>query len=261
MTRFKEAYIADAPGAVARGVVCVHKAMPEILAALADRVWDREGEEIVRRVLREAATTEFTLERIESILTRDLPIEDWRAGEGLAEIYLELEHRCEFPWPTLRDLRNWRASGAGADLVGLQQSDDGVRLAFGEVKTSTEERWPPGVVTSRSGGMTRQIENLRDSAITQETLLKYLAHRAVGAPWIGAFQEAAGKYLEDPKNLSLFGILVRDVEPRAEDLSSRATAIGREVREPTSVYLTALYLPAASIRDLPNQLQRLRGAP
>jgi hypothetical protein len=255
MTNFAEAYIADADAVIARGIVCVTEAMPVILAAVAAKVWDREGLEVVRRVLEEAATTDFATERVADVLGREVPIEDWRAGEGIAEAYLEQEQNCRFPWPALRDLRNWRASGAGADLVGLHTSPDGIRLAFGEVKTSTEQRWPPGVATSRSGGLTNQLEELRDSLATQETLLRYLAIRADGAPWQTLFQEAAGRYLDDDRYLSLFGVLVRDVEPRREDLVSRALALAQGLREPMSVFLAAIYLPAESIAALPNELR------
>lgn len=261
MTEFVEVYVADSEPVTARGMTCAVERMDALLRSIADRVFDREGREIARRLLTEAATTEFATERVTAILQSDPPVEDWRAGEGLAEVYLEEEHRCRFPWPTLRDLRNWRASGAGADLVGFHATDSGLRLAFGEVKTSTEARWPPGVASSRSGGLVHQLEELRGSEGTQQTLLRYLAVRADGAEWQGDFQEAAGRYLEDPRNLSLFGVLVRDVEPRSDDLASRAQSLATGVSEHTSIYLAAIYLPLATIPDLPGELLPYGAAP
>lgn len=223
--------------------VSLEQRLPEVLADLA-------GKRRIQELLDGLAQTAFDVERINHALQASHTLRDWQVGEAIAEAYL-VDHRdCEFPWPTGRDLRNPEASPAGADLVGFQTHKDSVRFVFGEVKTSTEEKWPPQVVTARHG-LAKQLEELRDSrAIKDHLAIVYLGHRASRADWELRYRSAVSRYLANDSDVSLFGFLIRDVEPKADDLSSRSALLDRNCPPETSIELFAVYLPCGSIPTL-----------
>ena len=168
----------------------------------------------------------------------------------MAEAFLEDHRDCIFPWPTGRDLRNPNASPAGTDLVGFQTSHaEEPRFAFGEVKTSAQEEWPPSVMDGRHG-LKAQLEALRDSARTKHDLVIYLGHHAVGADWRGTYQAAAKRYLADEADVVLFGVMIRDVRPDDRDLRARAASLAARRPPKMLVELRAFYLPAGSIESL-----------
>ena len=203
---------------------------------------DVPGKNQVGSLLSGLAQTDFEAARVSQILSVRQPVDDWRVGEAFAEAFL-IDHRgCEFPWPMGRDVRNPKASPAGADLVGFATVKDRIRFAFGEVKTSSEARWPPNVM-SRRHGLQRQIERLRDSTAAKDHLVCYLAHRATDASWDATFRKAAAAYLAEPGDVSLFGLLIRDVTPKKEDLAGRTAALSKRCPAKTSIELRACYLP------------------
>lgn len=219
-------------------------------------VWDSEGTVRIATVLAALAKTAFETDGIKRILQNNWTPESWRIGEAIAESYLIGHCQCMFPWPTGRDLRNPRSSPGGTDLVGFQYSNGGNgghRFTFGEVKTSTQEKWPPSVVTGRHG-LIKQIEGLMDTPKTKDNLVKYLAHHAIGSWWINGYQSAAKKYLANPYDVSLFGLLVRDVQPDIEDLKDRTIKLSTSCPADTTIELWAIYLPPKSIDDLPKKI-------
>jgi len=245
-----EVYKVDCDPVIARGYSYTND---EINAALSGSVseilWDDSGTTNLQAILSSLVTTEFSDKSIKRILTSHPASENWRVGEALAEAFL-VEHRgCEFPWPSGRDLKNPKASPAGTDLVGFQEtkaSSTTHRFAFGEVKTSEEEAWPPTAMNGRHG-LKKQLERLRDSNGVKDKLVKYLGHHAHGAGWFQHFQSATRRYLANPYDVSLFGVMVRDVEPKPEDLANRAVALATDCPVPTSIELCAMYLPTKSI--------------
>ena len=106
-------------------------------------------------------------------------------------------------------------------------------------------------------GMVRQLESLRDDDAVRDRLVLYLCHRAPGAEWADNFKEAAARYLSEPTDIALFGVLVRDVDPRVADLQSRARALGETCPDLTRIELTAAYFPPDSIDGLGRRV-RLR---
>jgi hypothetical protein len=118
---------------------------------VAERLRDPEGAAIIAAALEGLEEAEFDRHRLESVLTVELPDDPWRIGEALAECYLEDHNECLFPWPAQRDLRNPKASPAGADLAGFRGQGEKARFAFGEVKTSEDASAPPNVMYGRSG--------------------------------------------------------------------------------------------------------------
>jgi hypothetical protein len=257
----REVYNADAAPLTARGASYTDTELDAALAGSVSRIlWDDSGKADLATILMSVTTTEFSEVSIKRILDSGQVLEKWRVGEALAEAFL-IEHRgCEYPWPTGRDLKNPSASSAGTDLVGFQKAGNSVsahRFAFGEVKTSEQQEWPPSVMDGRHG-LKKQLENLRDSTHVKDALVKYLGHHANSTEWFPRYQNAACRYLANPSDVSLFGILVRDVEPKVEDLAVRAQALARGCPAETSVELRALYLPTNSIRSLTERAIRAR---
>lgn len=220
---------------------------------------DDAGKKTVQEFVGGLATTAFETHRLAAALNVAPSAKDWQVGESLAEAYLVDHKDCEFPWPTGRDLRNPNASPAGADLVGFHRHGKSRRIAFGEVKTSEEEKWPPQVVTGRHG-LAKQLEELRDSDQTKNHLvIVYLGHRASNSSWETGYRESVKRYLNDTSDVSLFGFLVRDVAPKADDLQSRAKALSKGCPKETSIELYAVYLPPKSIGSLAKKVRLRKG--
>ena len=136
--------------------------------------------------------------------------------------------------------------------MGFQSTvtvDNAFRFAFGEVKTSEEEAWPPNVMYGRHG-LKKQMEDLRDSRDVKDSLVGYLGHHAHGANWLPRYQSAATRYLANPADVSLFGVLIRDVEPKRQDLASRAGVLANGCPPETSIELRAMYLPRKAVGSL-----------
>lgn len=246
-------YNVDIPPVVARGASYSDEELDTALrGSVSNILWDNAGKSNIESILSGIKTTEFLGDRLRRVLV-DRPVnENWRVGEGIAEAFL-VEHRnCEFPWPTVRDLKNPGASPAGADLVGFQKTsnpENPHRLAFGEVKTSQQEAWPPAVIDSPHG-LKNQLKKLRDSTIMKDFLFRYLVYRAQDAEWLPLFKSAAKRYFSNSSDVSLFGILVRDVEPKAKDISKLAEKLAVDCPPQTRIELRAIYLPLKSIATL-----------
>jgi hypothetical protein len=210
---------------------------------------DDAGKADLRALLEGVSDTEFAKAEVDRIINAGSPSENWRVGEAIAEAYITHHHKCTFPWPDVRDERKAGSSLPGADLVGFQKDGDGDRFAFGEVKTSTDMRYPPGAMHGRTG-LKRQLEDLRDDVSIRDGLVKYLAHRAVGATWTNRFKDTSSHYIKCNTDVRLFGILVRDVPPHEDDLRARVTKLSDECPLNTVIELFALYMPAASIDNL-----------
>lgn len=257
----KEVYNADIPPVTARGISYTKAELNAALDGSVSRIlWDDAGTADLQAILASVVTTDFSDKSIKRILTNPPVLENWRVGKGLAEAFLTEHRDCEFPWPSGRDLKNPSASPAGTDLVGFQKTDtptDSHRFAFGEVKTSTQKAWPPSVMDGRHG-LQKQLEALRDSIGVKDALVKYLGHHASGAGWFPFYQSAAGRYLADPTDVSLFGLMVRDVEPKPADLQERSRCLASGCPEKTTIELKAMYLPKKSIGTLSGKALKAR---
>jgi len=259
MSAGRECYNADAIPVIARGVLYTDAELDDALVGSVSQIlWDDAGTANLREIFVSFRNTEFAEDSIERILSQQCMPENWRVGECMAEVFL-VEHRdCEFPWPSGRDLRNPSASPAGADLVGFQKIDDEAqnhRFAFGEVKSSEEEKWPPSVMSD----LRKQLEDLRDSTDVKDSLVRYLGHHANEMDWFPRYQSAAIRYLSNPADVSLFGVLVRDVEPKREDLAGRAKVLASKCPMETSIELRAMYLPSRSINSLSERAKKAKG--
>jgi len=229
----------------------------ELAGQTAALVCDDTGTRDLRGLLDGLPDTQFAKENLEILLAARSAPEDWRVGEALAERFLTQNRGCFFPWPDGRDERKRGSSLPGADLVGFQTSGAFERFAFGEVKTSAQTAYPPGAAYGRHG-LKQQMEDLRDRRAVRDDLVCYLGHRATGAAWRRRYQTAAAAYLNDTDNVRLFGLLVRDVPPHADDLRARVSALATDCSAAMVIELIALYLPAGSIATLADKVVAAR---
>ena len=137
-------------------------------------------------------------------------VRDWQVGEGFAEAYLTAHFSCFFPWSNIRDLKNPNSSLTGADMVGFHKG----QFAFGEVKTSTEQKYPPQVTSKKDDGLNNQLKKLCHDCDIRWVLVQYLFHRLKSKT---EYKDACKAYLCNNKNFYVFGVLVRDVEPKIND--------------------------------------------
>lgn len=216
-----------------------------LCGSVAARLDDSTANDEMRTHLRGLGLTGMGQTALEEVLAAEVPEErDWAAGEALAEAVLEEHHDVVLPWNTERDKRNPFASLPGADVVGLQRDGGSHRLAFGEVKCSSEATCPPQVMSGRSGGIGHQIDTLAHDLCIIGQLLKWLLPRVKGTGHEVAFNEACTRYFNSGRrDVALFGVLVRDQTARENDLHARGRSLGNRLQAPTICRLIALYLP------------------
>lgn len=209
------------------------------------RLDDQQGDAAFHEHLRGLDLTGMGKESLEKVLNAEVSEErSWAGGEALAEAYLAEARDIIFPWNTERDKRNPFASLPGADLVGFERDGTGYKFALGEVKTSSEEKFPPQVMSGRSEHMGGQILKLANNLRSVCQLIKWLLPRVRGTDHQEAFDSSCrGYFNSNNKSVALFGVLVRDTSPNLRDLSGRGTALRTELCPPTSCDLIALYLP------------------
>jgi len=245
-----QVYDVSSDPVVALGITYTDSELDQsITGGVVDALCDTTGKDELAAMLSGISDTEFGESVINGILDSEVDPEDWRVGETIAEVYLQDHRNCEFPWPSSRDLKNPTASPAGTDMVGFQLiGDNDFRFAYGEVKASYEKNCPPSVMKNEHG-MRNQLRGLVQDTYIKNNLLEYMGHRAVQASttWQDKYKQAAKRYLRNPDDVSLFGVLIRDVNPDEKDLRSCAKALVTDCKAPTSMELRALYLPHGAL--------------
>lgn len=228
-----------------RGVELTADVMRELQAGpWAERVGDLAATRDLITELRSLATTDMETGFIQALLETEPEPLPWQVGEALAEVLLEHWHGALWVWDGARDRRTRKASLPGADLVGLCVADGSARLLFGEVKSSSQQASPPGVMTG-ADGMISQLQRL-SAREDHVTLMKWLRSRCLTPEHKAAYQTAASRYVKSMgKDIHLFGCLVRDTAPEPKDLSDRAAVLAKTVVEPMHALLSAWYLPVA----------------
>ena len=220
-------------------------------------VFDETGKANLASLLSGLPDTDFKQTAIRGLLSDSKAPENWRVGEALAEAYLVDQRDCTFPWPDGRDERKSGSSLPGADLVGFKGGGTDSRFAFGEVKTSSEKKYPPGAMHGETG-LKQQLEDLKDKSELRNDLVKYLGHRAIDASWKGIFKQAAAKYLKDSADIVVFGVMVRDVAPNQDDIRARVTKLGSACPQNMVLELLVIYLPEDAINILSEKVLRFR---
>jgi len=210
-----------------------------------DRLVDQEGSDRLKDRLSKIAKTGFEKKRIEEICTpKEKDYEPWQIGEAFSEYFLEQEKGVRFWSHTMRDLKNPDSSPAGTDIVGFVDLGDETIFVFGEVKTSNQEKYPPGLLTGRSG-MKKQIKDLSKDNEVKDDLVKYLGHKIVDLPEDHGFSidydRASMSYLKE--KVHLFGLLVRDVDCNELDLRARYNEYKDDLSEFAILDFIGLYVP------------------
>lgn len=224
---------------------------------VAVRLNDAEGNQAFSEHLHGLGLTDMGQDVLRAVLAAEMPeTRDWAAGEALAEAVLEANYDVVLPWNTERDKRNPFASLPGADIVGFQRDGDSHCLALGEVKCSSEAKWPPQVMSGRSGGLTHQLDTLAHNLTIICQLLRWLLPRVKNSDHEAAFNTACARYFNSGRrDIALFGVLVRDQEAREEDLQARGRSLAARLQDPTRCRLISLYLPWP-IAQLPELIGR-----
>jgi len=210
---------------------------------------DDTGKALFKTMFIGVNETEFQNGEIEQFLSDSKIPKNWQVGEAIAETYLSHHRDCFFPWPDSRDERRRGSSLPGADLVGFQSNDKDDVFVFGEVKTSSDKKYPPGVMHGRTG-LKKQIEDLKDDVEIKKDLVMYLGHRAVGSNWQERYRRAYLNFSKCNTNVRVFGFLVRDVEPDKNDIRTRVTKLALDTHQDMIIELLILYLPQNSINQL-----------
>ncbi len=223
---------------------------------VASRLYDEEGSAKFESHLRGLAITGFAKESLDKILSAEILEErDWAVGEALSEAWLSAEYKVIWPWNMERDKRNPKASLPGADLIGFIQIEEETRLVFGEVKSSSEQKYPPQVMSGRPGYLGHQINNLAANLSSILQLLKWLLPRCKGTDYESLCNSSISLYLNSGnKAVSLFGILIRDTAVNELDLKARGQALGNTIQSPTFCRLVALHMPCV-IKELPTRVK------
>ena len=218
---------------------------------------DDSGSELIKEALIPLGETDFVAERVNERVKRGF--NNWRVGEAIAEAYLADRRECIFPWPMSRDERRFGASLPGADLVGFAMEGGRYRLVFGEVKTSSDTRYPPGVIHGGSG-LRQQIENLRNDVNLRDGLVQYMLLRSRNTDWACLFIQAVERYLSTKSDVRLYGVLVRDVPPDERDLRGIVLELASDCPEGMDIAFLGIYLPGGRINNLGKDvLSRMKG--
>ena len=113
-------YAAGGPPCTGRGFKWSDEELDAALSGpVAAALFDDEGRDSIEEILRGLPETAFEQDGLRRILAGPRHIEDWRAGEAIAETWLTGHRDCRFPWPDGRDEHKRGSSLPGADLVGL----------------------------------------------------------------------------------------------------------------------------------------------
>ncbi len=254
LARGEEVYTTGAPPCIGIGLKWSGEEYSTALqgpvaAVLFDDVGRGEAEEM----LSEFTDTHFDQTRLNRIFSGSRHPKPWQVGEAIAEAWLVAHRNCYFPWSVKRDMRKQGSSLPGADLVGLHVDSHGNCIAFGEVKTSSEERYPPRNMYGDEG-LRKQLKDIRDNTAVRDDLFRYLTHRAVQADWKERFQEAARRYIANQSDVRLFGFLVRDVSPNEMDLKGIVRDIGRNCPDSMIIEIFGLYIQGARMSNAGNVL-------
>ena len=221
---------------------------------VSSRLHDEEGDAKFEAILRGVPSTKFGHESLDAILNAKVSEErDWAVGEAMAEAYLSREYAVIWPWNMERDKRNPNASLSGADLIGFINDGGVERLVLGEVKSSSENRYPPQVMSGKSG-MTNQIDVLANDLSRIRQILRWLLPRCKNTQYEASFNAAVGLFFDSGNRaIALFGVLTRDTQPNELDLQARGQTLARILQAPTTCRLIAMYLPC-TIADLPSRV-------
>ena len=218
--------------------------------AVKDNLIDRKEREDTLEILRALPLeTGFASEQllidIQTLENEEVNDKIFRVGEAYAEIILEEYFTCRFHWNELRDARNPKGNKTGADLVGFVEIDGEILFLFGEVKTSSEDRRPPQVMTY-SDGIEKQLLDLYNNPSKRLILISYLKSKARLFSDEHQFkidlEKGIKSYYSENNKYQLTGVLVRDIEANEQDILSSYNKLKENILDPVGLQLLALYV-------------------
>lgn len=212
-----------------------------------DKVYDITGNsELIDSILTGLSDTGFNKDSLMPVFASNDSINDWEIGEAYAQAYLE--HNCSsiLPWNLSRDIKKPGSSLPGADLVGLRLQDNSSCFLFGEIKTSSDQDYPPNLMYGPTG-LKKQLEDLCTEQDTILALVKYLGFRLRNTELWPMYQNAFLKYYTNNNNVYITGVLIRDVGPDEKDLTARAKSLCPYCINGRQINLIAVYLPQEAI--------------
>ena len=218
------------------------------------RSYDVEGTDGLVQEFSDVANTGFEINELENTFSSSPSAEPWKIGEAFSECYLEDHNNIRFPYSNSRDLKNPKSGLAGADLVGFFYDDDVTLFLFGEVKTSSEKKYPPRVVSGRSG-LRQQLEGIKSCRSIRNFLVMWLGFKIQHLDDSNQdkldYKNALRTYLTTNQQIKDIGVLIRDVIPKKSDLESRFNALKTNLHPKMQLELLALYFsfPASTFVD------------
>jgi len=241
------------------GIVLQHGFNEYLSKRVKKRFYDIDGTMLLIKEFENIASTGFEKSLLVNIFSISPPAEDWRIGEALAECYLEDFEGARFYYPPFRDARNPKANLQGADLVGFVDIDEeNTIFLFGEVKTSEDKNSPPQVMYGRSG-LIDQLRSIQGDPNLQKSLISWLGFKVQPLseedPFKKDYFKALKTYLKEEAEYKyfLFGVLIRDTEPKSTDLKSRYESLKNNLSKGARLKLIALYIPI-SIKNMKNYI-------
>ena len=214
---------------------------------VADRLADDASQRRMDEELALLRGTGMATEALAAFFRQRTERRSWAIGEALAEALLACDEGREvvWPWNPRRDARSPRASLPGADLVGLCATDGGFRFLFGEVKTSSQQASPPGVMTGQDG-LPAQLRRHAEDRETRRTLIFWLLARCTSPAHRVAFRQALTSFASpDGPGYMLVGVLLRDTQADQRDVAGPGRRLGERVASSASIDLFAWYLPVS----------------
>ena len=174
--------------------------------------------------------TGFSTDQLTGIVDLNLPsghFKKWRIGEALAQVLLEENYSCLIPFSKEANTTNHNTSNTGIDIIGMTTDNNGAMLLlFAEVKTSSEEAYPPQIVhSSKALSLTNQLKDIIKNKKKRNEHMRYLAKEFGSVhPLIEQFAQAARSYIETDE-YAVYGLVVRDTAPNKNDLEKTSDAL------------------------------------
>ena len=188
--------------------------------------------------------TGFDSENLQAVFDTMPKVSNFRIGELIAEKIVESRYSAKFTYNSDRDLKNPNSNNTGADLVGFIEMEDGaVNFLFGEVKTSEEDKNPPGVMYG-SAGMIDQLVELGTNSDKLKSLVKWIFIKCKSDRDLEVqkyIKEAMRHYVNDRGGIQLIGVLIRDTIPNEMDLKNRYIDLKKKIDGQHNVQLLAVY--------------------
>ena len=188
--------------------------------------------------------TGFDSKNLQEVFDTTPKVSNFRIGELVAEKIVESRYNAKFTYNSDRDLKNPKSNNTGADLVGFIELEDGaINFLFGEVKTSSDQSVPPGVMYGPNG-MIDQLTSLSNNQIKIPSLVKWIFLKCRSDKDLQVqkcIRDAMQHYAEDKKNIRLIGVLVRDTNPDEWDLKNRYSDLRKKMNGRHNVQLLAVY--------------------